>query len=68
MLATAWPYAPEGLPKLTVQCDRPVPSDEADSTSDGAVDVYRYAKPCTAMRFTPHLMYAMLTPHRVALG
>ncbi len=42
MLSTAWPwpYAPEGLPKLTVQMDRADPFDEADGTGDGTVDVY----------------------------
>ncbi|HXF05155.1 MAG TPA: metallophosphoesterase [Blastocatellia bacterium] len=41
MLSTAWPwpYAPEGLPKLTVQMDRADPFDEADGTGDGTVDV-----------------------------
>lgn len=43
MLSTAWPwpYAPEGLPKLTVQMDRADPFDEADGTGDGTVDVYK---------------------------
>ncbi|MEW6208216.1 MAG: metallophosphoesterase [Acidobacteriota bacterium] len=43
MLSTAWPwpYAPEGLPKLTVQMDRADPFDEADGTGNGTVDVYR---------------------------
>jgi 3',5'-cyclic AMP phosphodiesterase CpdA len=42
MLSTAWPwpYAPEGLPKLTVQMDRADPFDEADGTGDGTVDLY----------------------------
>lgn len=42
MLSTAWPwpYAPEGLPKLTVQMDRADPFDEADGTGDGLIDVY----------------------------
>jgi predicted phosphodiesterase len=43
MLSTAWPwpYAPEGLPKLTVQMDRADPFDEADGTGNGTIDVYR---------------------------
>ncbi|MCS6816907.1 MAG: metallophosphoesterase [Blastocatellia bacterium] len=43
MLATAWPwpYAPEGLPKLTVPMNRPDPFDEADGTGWGTVDVHR---------------------------
>jgi 3',5'-cyclic AMP phosphodiesterase CpdA len=42
MLSTAWPwpYAPEGLPNLTVQMDRADPFDEADGTGHGLVDVY----------------------------
>lgn len=42
MLSTAWPwpYAPEGLPKLTVQMDRADPFDEADGTGTGLIDVY----------------------------
>jgi 3',5'-cyclic AMP phosphodiesterase CpdA len=42
MLSTAWPwpYAPQGLPKLTVQMDRADPFDEADGTGDGLIDVY----------------------------
>lgn len=42
MLSTAWPwpYAPEGLPKLTIQFDRVDPFDEADGTGDGTVSVY----------------------------
>jgi predicted MPP superfamily phosphohydrolase len=41
MLSTAWPwpYAPEGLPKLTVQMDRANPFDEADACGDGRVQV-----------------------------
>jgi Icc protein len=37
MLSTAWPwpYAPEGLPKLTVQMDRANPFDEFDGLGDG---------------------------------
>lgn len=40
MLSTAWPwpYAPEGLPKLTVQMDRADPFDEADGTGHGVID------------------------------
>ncbi len=43
MLSTAWPwpYAPKGLPKLTVQMDRADPFDEADGTGTGTVDVYK---------------------------
>lgn len=42
LLSTAWPwpYAPEGLPKLTIQFDRVDPFDEADGTGDGTVSVY----------------------------
>ncbi len=41
LLSTAWPwpYAPEGLPKLTVQMSRPNPFDVADGCGDGRVDV-----------------------------
>ena len=37
MLSTAWPwpYAPEGLPKITMQMDRPNPFNEADGCGDG---------------------------------
>jgi 3',5'-cyclic-AMP phosphodiesterase len=40
MLSTAWPwpYAPEGMPKLTVQMDRPDPFDQYDGTGWGKVD------------------------------
>jgi len=43
MLSTAWPwpYAPEGLPTLTVQMDRADPFDEADGIGNGTVDIYR---------------------------
>lgn len=43
MLSTAWPwpYAPEGLPKLTVQMDRADPFDEADGTGNGTIDIYK---------------------------
>jgi len=39
MLATAWPwpYAPEGLPKLTVQMDRVDPFDQFDGCGDGTL-------------------------------
>ncbi|HXN41322.1 MAG TPA: metallophosphoesterase, partial [Myxococcaceae bacterium] len=41
MLSTAWPwpYAPEGLPKLTVQMNRADPFDQFDGCGDGRVDV-----------------------------
>jgi 3',5'-cyclic AMP phosphodiesterase CpdA len=41
MLSTAWPwpYAPSGLPKLTVQMDRADPFDQFDGCGDGTVDV-----------------------------
>jgi hypothetical protein len=41
MLATAWPwpYAPQGLPKLTVRMNRADPFDEFDGTGDGTIDV-----------------------------
>src|SRR5690606_12815986 len=41
-LSTAWPwpYAPEGLPELTVQMNRPDPFDPHDGCGDGAVDVH----------------------------
>jgi 3',5'-cyclic-AMP phosphodiesterase len=41
MLSTAWPwpYAPEGLPKLTVQMNRADPFDQFDGCGDGAVEV-----------------------------
>ncbi len=40
MLSTAWPwpYAPEGIPKLTVQMDRPDPFNQFDGTGWGIVD------------------------------
>jgi hypothetical protein len=39
MLSTAWPwpYAPEGMPELTVQMNRPNPFDPADGCGDGVV-------------------------------
>jgi hypothetical protein len=41
MLSTAWPwpYAPQGLPKLTVRMNRADPFDEFDGCGDGTVDV-----------------------------
>jgi len=41
MLSTAWPwpYAPEGLPKLTIQQNRADPFDQFDGCGDGSVDV-----------------------------
>ncbi|HVW29152.1 MAG TPA: metallophosphoesterase [Polyangiaceae bacterium] len=41
MLSTAWPwpYAPEGLPELTVQMGRPNPFDPQDGCGDGSVVV-----------------------------
>ncbi len=43
MLSTAWPwpYAPQGLPKLTVRMNRSDPFDELDGCGDGTVDVFR---------------------------
>jgi hypothetical protein len=43
MLSTAWPwpYAPEGLPKLTVRMNRADPFDEFDGCGDGRVDVLK---------------------------
>lgn len=40
MLSTAWPwpYAPEGLPKLTVQMDRQNPFNEFDGCGDGRMN------------------------------
>jgi 3',5'-cyclic AMP phosphodiesterase CpdA len=40
MLSTAWPwpYAPQGLPKLTVRMNRSDPFDELDGCGDGRVD------------------------------
>jgi 3',5'-cyclic-AMP phosphodiesterase len=39
MLSTAWPwpYAPEGLPPLTIQMNRPDPFDPNDGVGDGEV-------------------------------
>lgn len=41
LLSTAWPwpYAPEGLPKLTVQMSRENPFDTNDGLGDGRIDV-----------------------------
>jgi 3',5'-cyclic AMP phosphodiesterase CpdA len=41
MLATAWPwpYAPTGLPAVTIQMDRADPFDQFDGCGDGTVDV-----------------------------
>jgi predicted MPP superfamily phosphohydrolase len=41
MLSTAWPwpYAPEGLPRLTVQQNRADPFSQFDGCGDGSVDV-----------------------------
>jgi Icc protein len=42
MLSTAWPwpYAPQGLPALTVQMNRPNPFDSNDGLGDGSVAVH----------------------------
>jgi 3',5'-cyclic-AMP phosphodiesterase len=42
MLSTAWPwpYAPEGLPRLTVQMNRPNPFDPNDGLGDGTINVH----------------------------
>ena len=41
-LATAWPwpYAPEGLPELTIQMSRPDPFNAQDGCGDGEVQVH----------------------------
>lgn len=41
MLSTAWPwpYAPTGLPTITIQMDRADPFDQFDGCGDGAVEV-----------------------------
>jgi Icc protein len=41
MLSTAWPwpYAPEGLPKLTIQQNRADPFDQFDGCGDGNVEL-----------------------------
>jgi 3',5'-cyclic AMP phosphodiesterase CpdA len=43
MLSTAWPwpYAPQGLPKLTVRMNRADPFDEFDGCGDGTIDVFK---------------------------
>ncbi len=43
LLSTAWPwpYAPQGLPKLTVRMNRADPFDEFDGCGDGSVDVFK---------------------------
>jgi 3',5'-cyclic AMP phosphodiesterase CpdA len=42
MLSTAWPwpYAPQGMPALTVQMNRPNPFDSNDGLGDGTVAVH----------------------------
>jgi 3',5'-cyclic AMP phosphodiesterase CpdA len=42
MLSTAWPwpYAPQGLPALTVQMNRPNPFNPADGLGDGSATVH----------------------------
>jgi 3',5'-cyclic-AMP phosphodiesterase len=42
MLSTAWPwpYAPQGLPALTVQMNRPNPFDSNDGLGDGQIMVH----------------------------
>ncbi len=42
MLSTAWPwpYAPQGLPRLTVQMNRPNPFDPNDGLGDGTINVH----------------------------
>jgi len=42
MLATAWPwpYAPEGMPELTIQMSRPDPFNPQDGCGDGEVHVH----------------------------
>jgi Icc protein len=42
MLSTAWPwpYAPEGLPSLTLQMNRPDPFDPQDGCGDGLLAVH----------------------------
>ncbi len=42
MLSTAWPwpYAPQGLPALTVQMNRPNPFDSSDGLGDGTAAVH----------------------------
>lgn len=42
LLATAWPwpYAPQGMPELTIQMTRPDPFNPQDGCGDGEVQVY----------------------------
>ena len=42
MLSTAWPwpYAPQGMPELTIQMSRPDPFDPNDGCGDGEVRVH----------------------------
>jgi len=42
MLSTAWPwpYAPEGMPELTIEMNRPDPFNPNDGCGDGEVQVY----------------------------
>lgn len=42
MLATAWPwpYAPEGMPELTIEMNRPDPFNPQDGCGDGEVHVH----------------------------
>jgi Icc protein len=42
LLSTAWPwpYAPEGLPELTVEMGRPNPFDPSDGCGDGIIRVH----------------------------
>ena len=42
MLSTAWPwpYAPEGLPEMTIQMNRPDPFNPMDGCGDGEVSVH----------------------------
>jgi len=43
VLSTAWPwpYAPTGLPALTLQMDRPDPFDQFDGCGDGSIDILK---------------------------
>jgi hypothetical protein len=42
MLATAWPwpYAPEGMPELTIEMNRPDPFNPNDGCGNGEFQVY----------------------------
>ncbi len=42
LLSTAWPwpYAPQGLPELTIQMDRPDPFNPSDGCGDGEIYVH----------------------------